>query len=135
MVAVLVSGPLDSANAWPGWWTGLGVLLLAVGAIVGILGAITLGRSRTIFPQPLQQSRLVRSGIYAYVRHPLYTSLMLMGVGWALFWSSWWTLGIGAGQCGLLVAKALQEEQWLRQKYRDYEAYAARVHRFFPFLI
>jgi protein-S-isoprenylcysteine O-methyltransferase Ste14 len=43
--------------------------LLGAGAVFGIAGAIVLGRNRTVFPEPLPQARLVRSGIYSIVRH------------------------------------------------------------------
>lgn len=105
-----------------------------MGAIFGLAGVQALGRCRTPYPEPLTEGHLVRVGIYRRVRHPLYTSLMLITCGWGLSWSSWWCLASAVALSVLLIAKALAEERWLRKRYPDYSEYAAKVPRFLPFL-
>ncbi|BCX47470.1 S-isoprenylcysteine carboxyl-methyltransferase [Haloferula helveola] len=134
MPAFVAAGPI-----WREQWSGnvsvwIAVPLFLAGALFGITAKATLGRYRTIFPQPLPDSQLVRHGPYAIVRHPLYTSLVLLSLAWALGWRSFPGLGLALAMFVLLDAKARLEERLLREKFPDYDDYASRVKRLFPWL-
>jgi protein-S-isoprenylcysteine O-methyltransferase Ste14 len=109
-----------------------GALLLA-GAYAGVAGALALGKSRTPFPRPPDDAQLIRHGIYAFVRHPLYTSLIALSLAWASYWQSPAGGALAIIQALLLDAKARREEQWLREKFPAYAEYAAKVKRLIPF--
>jgi protein-S-isoprenylcysteine O-methyltransferase Ste14 len=109
-----------------------GAVLIAVGGFVGIAGALALKSNRTPFPKPREGSRLIQHGIYAKVRHPLYTSLMLLAVGWACVWQSLVGLLFSVCFAGFLRAKAAREERWLREQFPEYAEYERRVRRFMP---
>jgi protein-S-isoprenylcysteine O-methyltransferase Ste14 len=132
MIAVIVLG-LVFPSDWTNWSViVVGLVLLTAGGWFGIAGVKLLGRNRTPFPQPRDDSELVQAGIYARVRHPLYTSVMLVSVGWALIWQSW-PAGIPAlALIPFFHAKARREERWLREKFPGYAAYEKRVPRFLP---
>jgi protein-S-isoprenylcysteine O-methyltransferase Ste14 len=110
-----------------------GALLLA-GAYAGVAGALALGKSRTPFPKPPKDAQLIRHGIYAKVRHPLYTSLIALGLAWAFYWQSPVGGALAIAQALLLDAKARREERWLRERFPDYADYAAKVKRLIPFI-
>jgi protein-S-isoprenylcysteine O-methyltransferase Ste14 len=112
----------------------LGMVCLVVGAVFGIAGALALGRNLTPFPKPLPQTQLVRHGIYARIRHPLYTSVVLASIGWALLWQSGPALLIAFVLVPFFDAKARQEERWLREQFADYASYAKNTRRFIPWL-
>lgn len=109
-----------------------GLLLFAIGAFTGILGVKTLGVNRTAFPRPKAEAHLVSTGIYALIRHPLYSSLILAGFGWALIWGSWVSLAIALCDLVFFDQKARQEEKWLHDHYTAYHAYSRRTRRLFP---
>jgi protein-S-isoprenylcysteine O-methyltransferase Ste14 len=75
---------------------------------------------------------LVQRGIYARVRHPLYTSVMLASLGWALIWQSGSSLLAALALVPFFHAKARREERWLCETFPDYADYASRVPRFIP---
>ena len=132
LTAVVVLGVI-----FHGDWTrrpgvAAGALLFAVGGYFGIAGVLVLGRSLTPYPQPRADAELVQRGIYARVRHPLYTSVMLAALGWALVWQSGPALGAALGLIPFFHAKARREERWLREKFPGYGGYAQRVPRFLP---
>lgn len=136
---LLMSATLGVAPLWPDGWEGLwsrvaaGILSLA-GAAFGISGAVVLGGSRTIFPEPLPRARLVRRGVYGIVRHPLYTSVILLSFAWALWWRSVPGLGFAAATLVFLDAKARHEEELLQARFLDYARYARRVRRLVPWV-
>lgn len=109
-----------------------GVALTALGGLLVIWGFVSLGNALTPFPRPLEEASLHRQGAYRWMRHPIYTGVMLAAFGWAL----WWLSPAGVFFSLLLAVffdrKAAQEEIWLRQKYANYAEYARRVKRFIP---
>jgi len=109
-----------------------GAALLLIGMAVSLAGAMALGRNLTPFPKPAAQARLVRHGIYAKIRHPLYTSVILGAIGWALIWESWPALTVAAALIPFFHAKTRHEERWLREKFPEYADYERRVPRFIP---
>lgn len=136
---MLMLATLAVAFVWADGWHGQGsqiaaVVLGVIGAIFGISGAFILGRSRTIFPEPLPGSRLIRHGIYGIVRHPLYSSVILLSLAWALWWRSIPGLVPALMTVGFLDAKARHEERLLSLKFPDYEGYARRVKRLLPWI-
>jgi protein-S-isoprenylcysteine O-methyltransferase Ste14 len=102
------------------------------GGFFGIAGVRVLGRNRTPFPQPREESELVQHGIYGRVRHPLYASVMLASLGWALIWQSVVSLVAALVLIPFFHAKARREECWLSKQFPGYADYARRVPRFLP---
>ena len=80
--------------------------------------------------------RLVTTGIYRYIRHPMYASLLFLAWGTVLKTVSPATLGLGAVASLALAATAKAEEAEnvarFGQEYRDY---MARTRRFVPFFL
>ena len=106
--------------------------LLGAGAAAIVSGMWVLGKSLTPFPRQPEQAQLVRHGIYALMRHPVYAGLIAFSLGWACLWGSWRGVALALLQAVLLVAKARREERWLREKFPDYDRYAAKVRRLIP---
>jgi len=105
---------------------------LAAVALAG-LGSHHLRDYLTPLPYPVDHSQLVQHGVYAIVRHPLYASLLCLGLAWTL-----WQLSL-SHLLLLVVAflffdyKANREERWLTERHPEYRAYARRVRKFVPF--
>jgi protein-S-isoprenylcysteine O-methyltransferase Ste14 len=134
---VLMTAVLLLAVVFHGDWTRVGVMaagvvLFVAGGGFGIAGVAVLGRNRTPYPQPRNGSELVQHGIYARVRHPLYTSVMLASLGWALIWQSGPAFLVALALIPFFHAKARREERWLREKFPGYADYEKRVPRFLP---
>ncbi len=109
-----------------------GVVLLLIGAGVALAGTLALGKNLTPFPKPGGQAQLVRHGIYAVIRHPLYLSVMVGAMGWALAWQSWPASLAAASLIPFFLAKARREERWLREKFPEYADYQRQVRGFVP---
>jgi protein-S-isoprenylcysteine O-methyltransferase Ste14 len=80
-------------------------------------------------------TQLVTSGIYRYIRHPLYCSLLLLA--WGIFFKlpSWAgaCLAVGATVFLILTARA-DEAECVRYFGAQYEAYMRTTRRFIPFI-
>ena len=112
----------------------LSAWLLAVASVA--LALWTLRHNRvgnfSIHPKPKSAGVLVTSGPYHWIRHPMYSSVLLGAAALALLsnplagWSSWGALAI------VLLLKSSLEEDWLQQRHPDYAAYMRRSKRFLP---
>jgi protein-S-isoprenylcysteine O-methyltransferase Ste14 len=132
----------------PRTWPGLpewGYLFVRIGTLTGgcllILGGLftaagfySLGTNLTVLRRPRENARLVETGAYRLVRHPIYAGLLFSALGWGLLVHGWLTIGYAILLCIFLDLKARREERWLREKFPEYAAYQKRVARLIPFI-
>ncbi|MCW1967144.1 MAG: isoprenylcysteine carboxylmethyltransferase family protein [Anaerolineae bacterium] len=112
--------------------TMLGIMLLVIGVMFIRRAFADLGDNLTPYPKPINKGTLVRSGVYGIVRHPIYTAVILLGLGWALALNSGLAL-LGAVVIFLFFdSKARREEAWLLEKYPDYARYRQQVKKLLP---
>jgi len=127
-VGVYWPGPLESFLGV------LGLLIAVAGALLVILGVLSLGSSFTPLPRPRARTRLRQGGIFRLVRHPVYGGAILIGLGWSLA-----DAPLGLLPTLLLAVlfdlKARREEDWLIERFPEYAAYRTRTpRRFVPWL-
>jgi protein-S-isoprenylcysteine O-methyltransferase Ste14 len=77
--------------------------------------------------QAERHHRVISSGPYAFVRHPMYSGIMLFFVGVPLLLGSWWGVAIAPAFAILFAIRARIEERALIEGLPDYADYAARV--------
>ena len=128
MLLVLAAGWLP-----PGWPGPADLVLPVVGAVCSLLGALvaawawrTLDRAATPYPRPREGGRLIDTGPYEYVRHPIYSAGLLFFVGYALATSPAALVPLVA-LAALWRNKAALEEELLARRYPEYRDYRDRV--------
>ena len=81
-------------------------------------------------------SSIVSTGAFHYIRHPMYTALMLLAWGAFLKQFTWLTLALVLAATVLLFLTALRDEQECIAHFGDdYRAYMRGTRRFIPFLL
>jgi protein-S-isoprenylcysteine O-methyltransferase Ste14 len=106
---------------------------MALGAVAVLPGllirALASGHVR-------KNEALATSGPYLYTRNPLYLGSLLIGIGFAIAARSWL---VGIGLVIMFFAIYLpvmrSEEDFLRQRFPEFDEYARRVPRLFPRLV
>ncbi len=110
--------------------------------VVALLGALVLfrvthkqlGRNWSVTLDTRSGHELVTSGLYAYVRHPMYSSFFLSAVAQLLLLPNWIAGPVGLVGIGLLFAfRVGREEQLMIETFGDdYRAYMRRTARIVP---
>lgn len=103
--------------------------LLIAGHAFSCYALMHLGRALSIMAEA---RRLVTTGPYRFVRHPLYAAEALASLGILLqFWSVA-AVALWLVHFGLQVGRMFYEEQVLRRAFPEYDAYAGRTARLIP---
>ena len=110
----------------------VGLLLMGVGLLLAMKGLLDLGRNLSPLPRPRTGAELVETGVYRWVRHPIYGGLIALALGWALFVASFLTVLLALLLALLFELKSRREEAWLVERYPGYRDYMDRTDRFFP---
>jgi protein-S-isoprenylcysteine O-methyltransferase Ste14 len=132
LLAVLVLGP--SGHAWkvPSPLRAAGQVLRWVGLAAVVIGALRLGRAASVHPEPTSRAALRTDGPYRFVRHPIYSGVLLFAAGIAATAGSVLAVLAFGALVGLLSVKARFEEGLLAQRFAGYAAYARVTPRFVP---
>jgi protein-S-isoprenylcysteine O-methyltransferase Ste14 len=132
--AVALAGRLGSAWSGPALWATrvLGAAVLLSGVLLLVRGSRDLGSSLTPLPRPPEDGRLVDTGIYRRVRHPIYGGLIIAVSGWGVLTASPVAIALVPVMAAFFWFKSRREEAWLTERYPGYEAYRRRTRRFLP---
>jgi len=117
-------------------WRYLGLLLCASAAAIRIVALADLGKQFSAYVTLQEGHQLVQTGIYRYIRHPLYLSLLLAAPGFALVFDSalMWPILIATA---IFVIDRIREEERLMQSEfgRSFEDYRNRTKIIFPLIL
>ncbi len=133
---IAVTGTSGPAWSGPARVVGLllGAALIAGGGALVIRGALDLRENLTAFPRPLPEARLVDTGSYGLVRHPIYGGLVVVTAGWGLATASPVALAGAALLFVFFDLKARREERWLAERFEGYAAYRSRTRKLLPWV-
>ena len=131
---------LIAAPRWGPPWPYSGVFqitgwrMVIFAAVVLIWSASGLGRSLTPLPRPVPDGRLVTTGAYGFVRHPIYFAVLTGALGFSLATMSPLRIAVTLLLFVFFDRKAEREERWLQEKYIGYGSYKSRVRKLIPWI-
>jgi protein-S-isoprenylcysteine O-methyltransferase Ste14 len=133
----VATGIPETANYPASAWTVvLGTIVFSVALWVFRISHKELGRNWSITLEIREKHKLVCSGPYAIIRHPMYTSFLLMALGQALLLSNW-VVGLAGlvGFANLFFLRVNKEERMMLENFGpQYRAYMERTKRIIPYL-
>lgn len=139
--AWIVIMPLDARRF--GWTGAIPVWLQAMGVVLLLFSCFLFFRSYrdNTFLSPLvriqkeRKQKVVTTGVYGFVRHPMYLGAVLLFVGTPLLLGSVYGLIVGFLMILLLAARIVGEEKMLAKELEGYEEYKKKVrYRLIPYI-
>jgi protein-S-isoprenylcysteine O-methyltransferase Ste14 len=111
-----------------------GIVCLALGLWLFYRSHADLGTNWSITLEVRAQHQLVTHGLYRWVRHPMYLSLLVYSLGQALALPNWFAgPSYGIAMLLLFALRVRREEHMMLEQFgKDYEAYAATTRRLIP---
>ena len=132
LLAVMIFYPRDAAWIPTDLMRTVGMGFMAAGVALGLWAAVYLGRGLTASPLPNGSTDLVMRGPYRFVRHPMYTSVILLGIGMTIRSGSWIVTLAFVALVVLFAVKSRWEELHLADTFPGYERYMTSTGRFVP---
>jgi len=105
----------------------LGCLIIIIASILLLLAIKDLGRNLSPLPRPKNNSNLITTGIYRFVRHPMYYSLIFISFGFFITKLSIYYLFLSISLGLLIKFKIALEEEYLKNKFKNYLFYKNEV--------
>ncbi len=105
-----------------------------IGLLVIAVAILQLDKNLTPFPSPKKDGTLIQTGLYKFIRHPIYSGIIFTSLNFGLYNGSSWKIGVGFALWILFYFKSRYEEYLLTSQFPGYEDYRKRTYRFFPLI-
>ena len=111
------------------------LLLILISGLLA-LWAFSINRPHKllIFPEPPQDSKLITTGPYGFLRHPMYTALLLATIAWVINDFSLFRFVVWLILLVNTLFKLSFEERLLAARFADYADYKLKTKRLIPFV-
>jgi protein-S-isoprenylcysteine O-methyltransferase Ste14 len=103
-----------------------------IGFLIALLAVLQLNKNLSPFPTPKEKAVLLENGLFQFVRHPIYSGLLLFFYGYGIYVDSIYKLLISCFLVLLFYFKTNYEESQLERKFPNYSNYKLKVGRFLP---
>jgi protein-S-isoprenylcysteine O-methyltransferase Ste14 len=121
------------ANTDP-WLAGIGLVLFVLGLGFAVWARVHIGRNWGTPMSQKDEPELVTSGPYRYVRHPIYSGILVAGVGTAIALSWLWLVAVVLAGA-YFVYSATVEERYLTEQFPTaYPDYRNSTRMLVPFV-
>ena len=135
---VIIFPALDHRFGWsvvmPPYVNIAGDLLIAIGFYIVFL-VFKENSYTSALIEVYAEQKVISSGPYAHVRHPMYTGALILLLGTPLALGSWWGVLTMIPITAVIIWRLLDEERFLTKNLPDYAGYKAKVkYRLVPFI-
>jgi len=113
----------------------VGVALCALGIGLAIWARAYLGRNWGMPMSRKQNPELVTNGPYAYVRHPIYSGMLVAMLGSAIGESAFWSLPLVLFGLYFVYSARKEEKLMIEQFPQQYPEYMSRTKMLVPFVL
>lgn len=137
LLSVFIFSALSHRFRWspvPTYVSIAGDVLVALGLYINILvfKENSFGGASI---ETVEGQRVIATGLYALVRHPMYVGVLIMILGIPLALDAWWGLVIIAASLPAFIWRILDEEKFLKKDLPGYSEYTQKVrYRLVPYI-
>jgi len=111
-----------------------GIILSSITTIVNLKARIDIKKGYSMLIEKLDNQKLVTTGIYKYIRHPIYTAILLIMLSACIAFEAKWSLILLLIAISGLIIRIKREEKFLLQTFPEYNEYSKKVKRLIPYI-
>lgn len=113
-----------------------GLIIILLGMLIRFISIRTLGRFFTVDVAIRKDHKIIKNGIYRYIRHPAYASSLLEFIGFGLSLNNWISLLVVIIPVTVAFINRIKvEEKLLTDKFgNEYSEYMDRTYRLLPWI-
>lgn len=112
----------------------IGVTFILLGTLFFMVILLSFGQFMTPNPYPRDKAILKTGGVYKYVRHPMYFTVLVLFFGIILYFQAYYSFIWLIIAFMFLIIKSTQEEKFLLMKFPEYSAYMQSTKRLIPLI-
>lgn len=127
--------PLDGAFQLTRMFRLAGGIIALGGLALMVWPILQLNRNLTMLPTPVKDATLITKGAFTYIRHPIYTGVFLLALGYGVLTADTYRLMLAGALLVLFYFKSNYEEKRLAERFPDYAQYKQHTKKFFPFIL
>ncbi len=111
-----------------------GIIIFITGVLISVIARLALGSLNWQTGRSLSKPKfLVKTGIYSWIRHPIYLGTWLMGIGFEIVLSSWLILAVIFLGFPFIWYCSYKEEKYLLKWFGEkYQTYKENTNWFIP---
>lgn len=110
-------------------------IMMILAVVNGLWAVMSMNRKTlTVLPELREHASLVTSGPYKYIRHPMYTSVLMLLTGMLLNEFNFIRLTVLIVVLIVLILKLRLEEKQLQNRFPGYKQYMLKTKRLVPFV-
>jgi protein-S-isoprenylcysteine O-methyltransferase Ste14 len=113
----------------------LGFIMFLLGLFVAVWARIYLGKNWGMPMTQKQDPELVTSGPYRYIRHPIYSGILLMALGSAFDVNIYWLLVFIIAGFFFIYSAVAEEQLMMKQFPKVYPSYKRKTKMLIPFVL
>lgn len=133
LIAMVASPVSELISTQP--WALFGALLIIDGIYIAVWALISMQRGTfRVMPEPARKAQLTQSGPYRWLRHPMYSAVILAALGATISHATLMHALIFVALVVVLLLKIRREEHYLLQTYDEYAPYMKRTRALIPFI-
>ncbi|WP_062309270.1 methyltransferase family protein [Polynucleobacter sinensis] len=140
LIGLILFGPRGSILLpdfliyWLPYLQVLGTIICILGLLFSLVAALNLGPNLTPLPCPKDHAQLVQLGLYRFVRHPIYSGVLMVALGWLCIYPYLFVLMYAIALTLFFEFKIKREERWLLEKFPAYSEYRQKVKKLIPWV-
>ena len=108
--------------------------LIVIGLGLGVWAMLEHKMRFNVLPELLEGSKLITSGPYRLVRHPIYTAVLMIVGGYVINTPTSVNIILYVVLIVDLIVKLKYEEMLLKERFSDYETYKSKTKALIPYL-
>ena len=124
--------PVEKSYTDINYYTYFGTVILFIGVFLIMAALIQLNKNISALPTPVTNAQLITTGVFKFIRHPIYSGIFLSAFGFGLFMEDVGKMFLSIILLLFFDMKSNYEEEKLKEKFPGYTLYQNRTGKFTP---